>query len=165
MTGISNGDRVQNDLPQPVEVFISYNHKDELLREKLETHLSLLRRQGVIAAWHDRRITAGREWAGAIDEHLDRAAVILLLVSADFLASDYCYDREMARALERHDAGEARVIPVILQPVEWHEAPFARLQVLPRDGKPITKWSPRAEGYKSVAEGIRKAVEEIQAHP
>src|SRR5688500_13754698 len=87
MTGTSNSDRVQNDLPQPVEVSISYSHKDDPLREKLDTHLSLLRRQGVIAAWHDRRITAGQEWAGAIDEHLERAAVILLLVSADFLAS------------------------------------------------------------------------------
>jgi hypothetical protein len=165
MTGTSNGDCGQNDLPQPVEVFISYSHKDEPLREKLETHLSLLRRQGIIAAWHDRRITAGREWAGAIDEHLDRAAVILLLVSADFLASDYCYDREMTRALERHDAGEARVIPVILRPVDWHGAPFARLQALPRDGKAIIKWSPRDEGYQSVAAGIRKAVEEVRAHP
>jgi hypothetical protein len=125
MTGTSNGDCVQDDLAQPVEVFISYSHKDDPLREKLDTHLSLLRRQGVIAAWHDRRIAAGQEWARAIDEHLERAAVILLLVSADFLASDYCYDREMRRALERHDAGEARVIPVILRPVNWHEAPFA----------------------------------------
>jgi len=165
MTGTSNGNRVQNDLPQPVEVFISYSHKDDPLRQNLETHLSLLQRQGIIAAWHDRRITAGREWADAIDNHLDRAAVILLLVSADFLASHYCYDREMTRALERHDAGEARVIPVILRPVDWHEAPFARLQALPKDGKPITKWSSRDEGYQSVAVGIRKAVEEIRAHP
>jgi hypothetical protein len=165
MTSTSNTDRVQDDLAQPVEVFISYSHKDDRLREKLEAHLSLLRRQGFIAAWQDRRITAGREWAGAIDEHLERAAVILLLVSADFLASDYCYDREMTRALERHDAGEARVIPVILRPMDWHEAPFARLQALPKDGKPISKWSPRDEGYQSVAAGIRKAVEEIRTHP
>jgi hypothetical protein len=165
MTGTSNGDCGQNDLPQPVEVFISYSHKDDPLREKLDTHLSLLRRQGVIAAWHDRRIAAGQEWARAIDEHLERAAVILLLVSADFLASDYCYEREMRRALERHDAGEARVIPVILRPVDWHAAPFARLQALPKDGKAITKWSPRDEGYQSVAVGIQKAVEEVRAHP
>ena len=165
MTGTSNGDRVQNDLPQPVEVFISYSHKDDRMREELDTHLSLLKRQGIIAAWHDRRITAGREWAEAIDDHLERAAVILLLVSARFLASDYCYDKEMRRALERHDAGEARVIPVILRPVDWHGAPFARLKALPKDGKPITKWSSRDEGYQSVAVGIRKAVEEVRARP
>ena len=83
----------------PIEVFISYSHKDEVLREQLGTHLSLLRRRGVIDAWHDRRIGAGQEWAGAIDEHLNSAAVILLLISPDFLASDYCYDLEMTRAL------------------------------------------------------------------
>ena len=103
----------------PVEIFISYSHKDEALRERLGTHLSLLKRQGVIDAWHDRQIGAGDEWAGAIDAHLNSAAVILLLVSADFLASDYCYDLEMTRALERHDAGDARVIPVILRSVDW----------------------------------------------
>jgi hypothetical protein len=102
------------DTAAPVEIFISYSHKDDRLRERLEAHLSLLRRQGIISAWHDRRITAGREWAGAIDEHLNSAAVILLLASADFLASDYCYEKEMTRALERHSAGEAWVIPVIL---------------------------------------------------
>ena len=101
--------------PPPIELFISYSHKDDALREQLDTHLSLLKRQGVIEAWHDRRIGAGQEWAGAIDEHLNSAASILLLVSADFLASDYCYDLEMKRALERHDAGDAWVIPVILR--------------------------------------------------
>jgi internalin A len=93
--------------PAPFEVFISYSHKDEELRKKLETHLSLLKRRGVIGAWQDRRIGAGQEWAGEIDKHLNRAAVILLLVSPDFLASDYCYDLEMKRALERHSAGDA----------------------------------------------------------
>lgn len=152
------------DVAAPVEVCISYSHKDYRLREKLETHFSLLKRQGVIDAWHDRRITAGREWASAIDEHLDRAALILLLVSADFLASDYCYDREMTRALERHDAGDARVIPIILRPVDWHNAPFARLEALPRDGKAVTDWSSRDRAFKDIAEGIRRAVAEIRAH-
>jgi hypothetical protein len=82
----------------PIEIFISYSHKDEALREQLGTHLSLLRREGVIDEWHDRRIDAGQEWAGEIDAHLNSAAVILLLVSADFLASDYCYNLEMKRA-------------------------------------------------------------------
>src|SRR3954447_7241910 len=89
----------------PISLFYSYSHKDEALRDELETHLSLLRRQGVISGWHDRRIAAGTEWAGQIDRHLEAADVILLLVSAGFLASDYCYDIEMRRALERHVAG------------------------------------------------------------
>jgi hypothetical protein len=123
--------------PSAIEVFYSYAHRDEALRTELNKHLSLLQRQGVIAGWHDRLITAGTEWAGAIDAHFQRAQIILLLVSADFLASDYCYDVELQRAMARHEAGEARVIPIILRPVDWHTAPFGRLQALPKDGLPI----------------------------
>jgi hypothetical protein len=151
--------------PAPIELFISYSHKDEPLREQLGTHLSLLKRQGVIDEWHDRRIGAGQEWAGAIDEHLNGADVILLLVSADFLASDYCYDLEMTRALERHDARDACVIPVILRSVDWRGAPFAKLQALPRDGKPVTSWLDRDEAFTDVARGIRRAVEDLRPRP
>src|SRR2546421_2433710 len=86
----------------PLSVFISYAHEDEPWRERLEAHLSLLRRQGLIANWHDRQILAGEEWSQEIDEHLEAASIILLLISPDFLASDYCYEIEMQRALERH---------------------------------------------------------------
>src|SRR3546814_935489 len=96
-----------------ISVFVSYSHKDESLREELETHLAMLKRRGVIDVWHDRRISPGTELDGAIDAALERAQAIILLVSPDFLASDYCYDREMKRAMERHEAGEARVLPVI----------------------------------------------------
>jgi len=149
----------------PIELFISYSHKDEALREQLGTHLSFLKRQGVIDEWHDRRIGAGQEWAGAIDEHLDSADVILLLISADFLASDYCYDREMTRALERHDAGDACVIPVILRSVDWRGAPFAKLQALPREAKPVTSWPDRDEAVTAVARGIRTVVEGLRNRP
>ncbi len=101
------------------EIFLCYSHKDERLLDRLKTHLSLLQRDKIISIWHDRRIGAGTEWVGAIDEHLNSARMILLLVSADFQNSDYCNDVEMKRALERHEAGEARVIPVILRPVDW----------------------------------------------
>src|SRR5262245_53472095 len=114
--------------PRLVRLFYSYSHKDETLRDELQTHLSLLKRQGILHDWHDRKIGAGQEWEGAIDENQEAADVILLLVSADFLASDYCYDRKMKRALEKHEAGEARVIPVIIRPVDWSQAPFSKLQ-------------------------------------
>ena len=149
----------------PIEMFISYSHKDEALREELGAHLSLLKRDRVIDEWHDRRIVAGQEWGGAIDEHLNSAAVILLLVSADFLASDYCYDIEMKRALERHDARDACVIPVILRSVDWRGAPFAKLQALPKDGRPLTSWPNKDEAFTDVARGIRKALEELWARP
>ena len=130
-----------------IEVFFSYAHEDEALRDALATHLRLLERQGIIAGWHDRRILPGGAWAGAIDDHLQRARIILLLVSADFLASDYSYDVEVQQAMARHDAGAARVIPVILRPVDWHSAPFGTLQALPKDGHPVTSWSNRDEAF------------------
>ena len=112
------------------KLFCSYSHQDEQLRDELAKHLSVLRRQGVIKEWHDRRIGAGTEWKGAIDKELNDADVILLLVSSDFVASDYCFDVEMKRAMARHHSGEARVIPVILRPVAWEGLPFAKLQFL-----------------------------------
>jgi tetratricopeptide (TPR) repeat protein len=145
----------------PIEVFYSYAHEDEDLRDELEKHLTILRRQGVIAGWHDRKIAAGREWAGEIDQHLNTAKVILLLVSADFLASDYCYDVEMTRALERHHRNETRVIPVILRKVDWRGAPFGKLEGLPTDAKPITSWANRDEAFSDVAVGVRTAIDEL----
>jgi internalin A len=148
--------------PMPtIEVFYSYSHKDEELRDELEKHLSLLKRQGVIRGWHDRRITAGKEWTGQIDEHLNSAGVILLLVSADFLASDYCYDVEVKRAMERHEAGEAVVIPLILRSVDWQSAPFGKLQAFPKDARPVTSWTNQDEAFTDIAIGIRKAVEQL----
>ena len=119
-----------------------------------------MKRQGIIDAWHDRRITGGREWAEEIDRHLDSARIILLLASPDFIASDYCYEKEMTRALERHDAGAARVIPVILRHVDWAGAPFGCLQALPRDAKPVKAWGD--EAFFDIARGIRKVAEEIR---
>ena len=145
-----------------IEVFFSYAHKDERLRERLVNALAVLQRQGVIRGWHDRKIGAGTELKGAIDEHLNSAGVILLLVSPDFIASDYCYDIEMKRALERHDNGEARVIPVILRPVDqWHATPFGKLLAAPTDGKAVTLWPNRDEAFADVAGHIRRAVEEL----
>ena len=116
-------------------LFFSYSHADENLRDQLETHLSALRRQEIISSWHDRRITAGTEVGSAIDSHIDTADVILLFISPDFIASDYCYVREMKRALERHQKSEARVIPVILQPCDWHDLPFGKILATPMDGR------------------------------
>jgi hypothetical protein len=119
----------------------------------------------VITAWHDRKITAGTEWAGAIDAHLQSAQIILLLVSADFMASAYCYDVEMQRAMARHEAKEARVIPVILRPVVWQGAPFGKLQALPTGGNPITTWSNQDTAFVNVVHGIRTVVQELTGRP
>jgi hypothetical protein len=150
----------------PIEIFLSYSHKDDDWRAKLDAQLSLLRRQSLIDAWHDGRIVPGQEWAREIHERLERAAVILLLISADFIASDFCYEREMTRALERHDANDARVIPIILRHTEgWRGAPFGRLVALPKDGRPVKSWPDEDEALADVAAGIRRAVEDIRARP
>jgi tetratricopeptide (TPR) repeat protein len=151
----------QSAEPEPLELFYSYSHKDEGLRDELETHLAMLKNEGVIRGWHDRQITPGQEWDGKIDEHLNSADIILLLASPDFLASKYCYDIEVARAMERHEAGEARVVPVILRPCEWQRAPFSKLQALPTGAVPITRWPDRDEAFLNVTQGIRRAVEEL----
>lgn len=145
-----------------IEVFFSYSHKDEGLRDKLVNHLSILKRKNIICDWYDRDITAGTEWEGQIDEHLESSQVILLLISADFLASDYCYDIELKRAMKRHESGEARVIPIILRDVDWKGADFGKLQALPKNAKPVTSWNNEDEAFTDVAKGIRKAVDELK---
>jgi internalin A len=145
-----------------VRLFISYSHKDEHLRNKLQTHLTLLHRQRIIDAWDDRRIGSGDEWKQKIDENLERADIVLLLVSADFIASDYCYEKEMKRALERHDKGEAVVIPIIVREVNWYGAPFAGLQVLPKDGRAVALWNPRDSAWRNVSEGIERVAKAMR---
>jgi hypothetical protein len=149
----------------PVRLFLSYSHKDESLREALGDHLAGLQREGVIDVWHDRKISAGQEWAGAIDSNLEEADIVLCLVSAGFLASPYCNDKELRRALERHDAGEACVIPVILRPVEWSGSPLGRLQALPSNAKPVTSWSNRDTAYKTIAAGIKDVALKLAERP
>jgi hypothetical protein len=143
-----------------LRLFYSYSHKDGAMRETLETHLTLLQRQGIITTWHDRQIIAGQEWKAQIDRHLEEADIILFLVSADFLASDYCYEIEMRRALERHRVGEALVIPVIIRAVDWSGAPFTGLQYLPASGRPVNGWDDPDDAWTNVTQGIRRAVEE-----
>lgn len=156
---IDQGDLDQPD--DPISIFISYSHLDDELRQKLDTHLSVLRRQGVISVWHDRRIIAGEEWARAIDDNLEAADIILLLISPDFIASDYCYDIEMKRAVERHEVGEAVVIPVILRSCVWQGAPFGKIQGLPRDAKPVASAANRDEAFTEVVAGIQRAVKKL----
>lgn len=117
----------------------------------------MLKRQGVISTWHDRRLVAGDNLDHGIATELDRADIILLLVSSDFLASDYCYGVEVDRALKRNAAGEARVIPIILRPCEWHGAPFGKLLAAPTDGRPVTKWPDIDDAFLDITKAIRAA--------
>ena len=146
---------------QSIEIFYSYSNRDEEYRLGLEEHLSSLRRRRLIEEWHFRKIIAGTEWERMIDTHLNSARLILLLVSSSFIASDYCFDTEMKRAMERHDNGEAIVLPIILRPCDWTETPFARLQALPQGATPISQWPDRDEAFLNVVEGIRSAIDNL----
>lgn len=145
-----------------MEVFFSYSHQDEGLRNELEKHLSLLKRQGVIDIWSDHRIGPGEELGGEIDQHLESADIILLLVSSDFLNSNYCIDTEMKRAMERHEHGEARVVPIILRPCDWQSAPFGKLKAIPTDGKPVTKHQTLDDAFLDVARAIRGLAQHLR---
>lgn len=145
--------------------FISYSHRDERFRESLETHLAILRRNGVLSVWHDRKICPGDDLDAVIDSHLRTARLVLLLVSPDFIASDYCYSTELRLAMELQTAGRARVVPVILRPVDWQDTPFRGLLALPTDGKPISTWRNRDEAYLDVTKGIRKLLGELARVP
>lgn len=142
-------------------VFFSYCHADEELRNQLEKQLAILKRQGVIKTWHDRCIGAGEELDGAIKAELESCDIILLLVSADFLNSDYCYDIEMTRAMERHTSSDAIVIPVILRSCLWTDAPFGKLNATPPDGKPVMQWPDRDAAFTEVAKAIKGAAQRI----
>ncbi len=144
-----------------LEVFVSYAHQDKALLEKLEKHLLLLKRQGFIDYWYDRDISGGTEWAQEIDKHLNTAQIILLLVSPDFLASDYCYGIEMERAVARHQSGEARVIPIILRPVNWRDSLFGKLPALPKNKKPVTTWLKPDEAFYDIAIDILQVAQKM----
>jgi tetratricopeptide (TPR) repeat protein len=141
---------------QGASVFFSYAHRDKAFRDRLEEHLSNLKYRGLITTWYDREIGAGEEWAQEIEIHLNKAQVILLLISASFMASDYCYSIEMRRALERYERHEAEVIPILLRPVLYTDAPFAKLQMLPTNGKPIVLWRDRDSAFVDIAYAIEK---------
>jgi hypothetical protein len=146
-----------------LSVFVSYSHLDERLRDELERHLAALKRNRLVDTWWDRKIVPGEDFESEIASQLEGADLILLLVSANFLSSDYCYCREFKKALDRHRRGLARVIPIILRPVDWLDTPLKNLVALPKDGKPITSWSQRDAALADTARGIRKAVEQIYA--
>ncbi len=144
-----------------IELFYSYAREDEALLNKLNNHLASFRKLGLIRIWHDREIRPGSVWGKEIDARLQSARIILLLVSPEFIASDYCYGVEVQAALKRHQAGDAHVIPVILRPCAWEETPLGKLQALPKGGKPVTTWANRDQAYTDIAQGIRKVVNDL----
>lgn len=142
-------------------VFISYSHADEKLKDELVKHLSPLKRMGLIDTWHDRKIPAGEDIDKEVSKNLDKAQIILLLISVDFISSRYCYEIEMDRALEMNAQGKARVIPVIVRQCMWQHTPFSKLLAVPTDGKAIKSWNDQDEALANAVAQIKSVVEEV----
>ena len=148
-------------MPSAIEIFCCYAREDQELMRALRKHLMPMQRRGLITIWSDTDIDAGDAWEDEIKKHLNSAHIILLLISPDFMASDYCYSTEMERALERNARGEARVLPIILRPTAWKGAPFDKLQVLPTNAKPVTdgrSWQSIDEALNDVTEHVSPVV-------
>lgn len=146
-----------------LSVFISYSHADESLKAELVKHLVPLQRLNLIDAWNDQKITPGDDWAKSISKTLEAADIVLLLVSIDFINSNYCYDIELEKALELHQQQKSVVVPVILRSCLWQRTPFAKLQALPKDGKAIKSFPDIDDALTGVADGIRLLAEQIIA--
>ncbi len=146
----------------PIEIFCCYARKDHEFLQHLKAHLMPLQREGIITIWSDTDINAGKQWEDEITKHLNTAQIILLLVSPDFMMSEYIYSKEMKRAIERHKRGEATVIPIILRWVSWQRTPIGQLQALPKDGRPIKNWQDEDEAFYDTVEGIIKVIEGIE---
>lgn len=145
-------------MPEKAVIFISYSHKDQKYMQKLLTHLSALKRSEQVDVWYDHNIDAGQEWAKEINTNLQTADVILLLVSAFFLQSDYCYSLEMKHALKRHRDNNACVIPVLVRPAEWEDTPLHDLQAVPRGARPVQSWSDEDEAFLSIIQDLKNAI-------
>ena len=148
--------------PSPIPAFISYSHADAKLKADLVKHLAPLNRLNLVSHWDDGEIRPGEQWEKAIVDRMASAKLVLLLISSDFIASDFCYERELTEALRRDKANEARVLPVILRPCLWHELPFGKLQATPYEGRAITTWPSADEAMTEVAKAVREAAQVLR---
>ncbi|MDQ2902728.1 MAG: phycobilisome rod-core linker polypeptide [Ktedonobacteraceae bacterium] len=148
-------------MAEKIEIFFCYARADEDFRRKLESQLSVLKHLDIISLWHDQNISAGADWREVTNQHMNAAHIVLLLISPDFMVSDFCFSDEVKRALERYALGEARVIPILLRATDWREAPFGTLQALPGNALPITAWRDPDEAFLNVTKGIKNVIGEL----
>jgi TIR domain len=150
-------------MKRPATAFISYSHRDEVALQSLITHLAMLRREGSIAEWFDQKILAGGEIDQEVSRQLDKCDLFLPLLTPDFLASNYCYETEMQRAIERHESGEMHIVPLVIEPCDWKASPLKRFKALPRDGKPVAEWTNKNNAYLDIVTELRRLICEDSA--
>ncbi len=154
---------MEENSPPVANIFISYAHVDEDLKKELDKYLKVLKRSSKIQSWNDRDLIPGQEWDAEIMAALSRANIILLLISIDFNSSDFIWDKELASAMKRHEEGTAHVVPVILRKCDWSKMPYAKLQALPRNAKPVTEYDNKDEAFTEIAQGIESLVDYINS--
>lgn len=156
-------DLIDDVSPKKVNIerrlFYSYTATDERYRIQLEIHLAMLKREKLIDIWHFRRIAPGMEVNEQISNYIGMADIIILLISPDYIANDYCFDREMSQAINQHNEGRSKLVPLLIRPADYKRTPFSHLQCLPRDGRPITEWRNRDRAWVTVIDGIRQIIE------
>lgn len=142
------------------DIFILYSQEDQVTLDMLKTHLVALERARPVKIWYDGMIEAGAEWQNEVQEALENAEIILLLVSADFIASDYLFEQVMVQALNRHQEGKVKTIPVIARPCLWKDTTLGSLSALPKDGKAISNegWQNEDEPYLAIVEELLQII-------
>lgn len=147
---------------RPLHIFLSFAYEDRVFRDTLDTHLTVLQKAGLIDNWHKHEVLPGSDWQNAVDEQLNQADIILLFITPHFIASNYCYSVQMKQALEKHESGKARVIPILFRPTFWYDLPFAKLQGLPTSGnKTVSEWKNKDRAYVEIIQGIKKAIDDL----
>lgn len=146
-----------------MKTFISYSHADAAVVSRLKTHLRQMERDRLVSVFYDREIHAGQDLDDAISGNLEEAGLFLAVVSPDFLSSSYCYEREMQRALELHEAGRIIVVPIIAEPSDWKNSPLGRLKAVPQDGKPISEWQNANSAFMDIVGELRRLAASVNS--
>jgi len=145
----------------PLEIFISYSHKDENYLDDFQTHLSTLKRKELIEVWTDKGITPGQEWDSQIKGNLETADIIIFLVSPDFIASDYIHDIEIEKAIEKYKRGENVIIPIVIRTCDFGSLEIAKFQALPKGAKPVSTWADKDEVWSDVVNQLKLVVQNV----
>lgn len=147
--------------PRKLKIFMSYSHEDEDMKHELDKALVALKKSEKIDVWQDRKLLGGDEWDDSIKKEIGEADIILLLISVDFNNSKYIWEKELEIAMQRHEAKQARVIPIILRVCDWHTMPYGKLQALPTGSVPVRKFADPDEAYTDIAKGISAVVNRL----
>lgn len=140
----------------PINAFISYSHADEKVLDRLHKHLAVLQRDGNLSTWSDHKLLPGAKFGSEISAALENSGLFLALVSPDYLASNYCYEKEFEHALRMADAGKIRIVPIVIEPCDWQASPLGQFVALPKDGKPVSEWTNQNNAFLDIVTGLRR---------